>query len=167
MHGESVPCGLTNLLEKDAHLTAKGYEWSLRGGVHSARRVELGQTTLPDLCIMSPLNRTVATSLSAQQALMSDNHPLPCNLALSQAREVANSVGSSIQKKEFDCIWESGQSDKDDDFEWDRIGRKNYETGQSHNITWSEPLDERPGELWDTIKLLARGINRRTGRGRS
>jgi len=158
---------LAKALEQDAHLTAEGYEWSLRGAVYAAQRVKLGQTTLPDLCVMSPLNRTVATSLNAQQGLLLDGHQPRLNLALSQAREVAHSVGSSTEEKTLDFPWESGKSLPGEDFEWDRIGSRNYNTGLSHGVEWFEPLDERPNHLLDTVAYLASGIHKRTGRGRS
>jgi len=159
-----MPRVLAKVLEEDAHLTEEGYEWSLKGGVYSARRVELGQTTLPDLCIMSPLNRAVATSLNAQQALSFVGYREQQNLALSQARERAFSAGSSIEKKRFSFPWESGQSGKSDDSGWHRISLDSY---LAQGVGWSEPLNTRTDELWGTMEHLARGIHRRTGQSRS
>ena len=148
--------------EKDAKLTPDGQAWAYIGGALSARRVKNGETSLPYLCITSPLNRAASTCFAALQALQAEGYELPPTLVLSQAVEEAGSYASTVEEKAFSCPWISGHASQDrDDGGWNDI----WEYWTKEDRKWREPLHERAEELNETLTYLSNGIYKRTGKG--
>lgn len=119
-----------------------------------------GLDTAPDLCITSPLNRTVLTSTLAEEALRAARYEPGPRLVLSQAIEQTGAFGSSVEDKEFNSTWISGQASIGLE-----TGRKDITTyNRTKHASWTEPMGERAEGLVETILYLVRGIHRRTGR---
>jgi len=80
-------------------------------------------------------------------------------LVLSQAIEQTGAFGSSVEDKEFNSTWISGQASTGLE-----TGRKDIMTYHrvKHKL-FTEPLEERAKGLAETIVYLGGGIHRRTG----